>query len=113
MKKYKNSLQKGSVRYIVFKEDAIWYAAGLEFNVVDSGDTPQEAILLLFEAISGYVEAAKKIKSRPNILNQKVDPEYEQLWQNIQDRKLPQTKKVYTSGEFNLNQVLGRSLIPA
>lgn len=113
MRKYKNTLQKGSVWYIVFKEDSAWYAAGLEFNVIETGDSPEEAILLLFEAISGYVKAAKKIKSRPNILNQKVDPEYEQLWQNIQDRKSPQTKKVYTSGEFNLNQVLGRSLIPA
>ena len=48
MRKYKNTLQKGSVRYIVFKENNIWYAAGLEFNIVESGDTPQEAILLLF-----------------------------------------------------------------
>ena len=69
MRKYKNTLQKGLVRYVVFKENDIWYAAGLEFNIVESGDTPQEAILLLFEAIFGYVESAKKIKSKPNILN--------------------------------------------
>lgn len=113
MKKFQNTLQKGSVRYIVFKEDSAWYAAGLEFNIVESGDTPEEAILLLFEALSGYVEAAKKIKARPNILNQKVDPEYEKMWRNIQDKKLAQPQKVYTSGNFNLDQVFGRSLIPA
>lgn len=113
MKKYKNTLQKGSVRYIVFKEDGAWYAIGLEFNIVEEGSTPQEAILLLFEALSGYVESAKKIKARPNILNQKPDAEYEQMWQNIENRKVEQTKKVYASGQLNINQILGRSLMPA
>ena len=33
MRKYKNIFaKKGSVRYIVFIENNIWYAAGLEFN---------------------------------------------------------------------------------
>ena len=113
MAKYKNTLQKGSVRYIVFKEGADWYAAGLEFNIVESGTTPQEAILLLFEALSGYVESAKKIKARPNILNQKPDSEYEQMWKDIQNKKSAQTKRVYASGEFNLGRSLGRSLMPA
>jgi len=97
MKKYKNTLQKGSVRYIVFKEDGVWYAAGLEFNIVEEGSTPQEAMLLLFEALSGYVESAKKI----SILNQKSDSEYEQMWENIENNKLEQTKKVFTSGQLN------------
>jgi len=113
MGKYKNTLQKGSVRYIVFREGENWYATGLEFNIVESGDSPQEATLLLFEALSGYIESAKKIKARPNILNQKIDPEYEQMWQNIQDRKLARTDKIYASGEFNLKQSLGRCLMPA
>jgi len=113
MGKYKNTLQKGSVRYIVFKEGENWYATGLEFNIVESGDTPQEAILLLFEALSGYVESAKKIKARPNILNQSVDPEYEQMWQNIQERKSAQMNKIYASGQFNLKQSLRRNLVPA
>ncbi len=112
-KKYNNTLQKGSVRYIVFREGQFWYAAGLEFNIVEAGDTPQEAFLLLLDAISGYVDSAKKIKARPNILNQKTDSEYEKMWENIQGRKLAQTKNVYTSGEFNFNKALQRSLIPA
>jgi len=113
MSKYKNTLQKGSVRYIIFQENGNWYATGLEFNIVESGTSPQEAMLLLFEALSGYVESAKKIKARPNILNQKVDSEYEQMWQDIQDKKSAQTKKVYTSGEFNLKQIFEKSLVPA
>lgn len=104
MKKYKNTLQKGSVRYIVFKENNVWYAVGLEFNIVESGDTPQEAILLLSEALSGYVESAKKIKSRPNILNQTIDREYETMWQNSQKDK-EQTKNIFSSGIFNVNQI--------
>ena len=112
MRKYKNTLQKGSVRYVVFKENDIWYAAGLEFNIVESGDTPQEAILLLFEALSGYVESAKKIKSRPNILNQTTNDEYETMWQNSQKDK-EQTKNIFSSGILNMNQILQGLPVPA
>lgn len=112
MSKYKNTLQKGSVRYIVFKENNVWYAAGLEFNIVESGDTPQEAILLLFEALSGYIESAKKIKSRPNILNQTADREYEEMWQNSQTDK-KQTKNIFSSGILNMNQILQGLPVPA
>ncbi len=112
MKKYKNTLQKGSVRYLVFKEGNVWYAVGLEFNIVESGDTPQEAILLLFEAFSGYVEAAKKIKSRPSILNQATNSEYEEMWQNSQENK-KQTNNVFSSGILNMKQILQGLSAPA
>ncbi|NOY35410.1 MAG: hypothetical protein GXP44_00560, partial [bacterium] len=46
--KHKNSLQKGNVRYIVFKDGATWYAVALEFNIVESGDDPREVLMLLF-----------------------------------------------------------------
>lgn len=105
MKKYKNTLQKGSVRYIIFKENNIWYAAGLEFNIVEFGDTPQEAILLLFEALSGYIESAKKIKARPNILNQTADFEYEKMWHNSQENK-EQISNIFSSGILNMKQIL-------
>ena len=111
MRKYKNTLQKGSARYIVFQEFGTWYAAGLEFNIVESGDTPEEAMLLLFEALSGYVEAAKKIKARPKILNQKVDSEYEVMWGDIQKQK--SSRNIYASGELNINRILSRSMVPA
>lgn len=84
---HKNTLQRGSVRCIVFKEDAVWYAAGLELNIVESGDTPREAFLLLTEAIQGYVEAARKTKARPSIVNQKTDSEYETMWLRAQESK--------------------------
>jgi hypothetical protein len=79
-----NTVKKGSVRYIVFKEVDTWYAVGLEFNIVESGDDPQIAMFGLFEAIAGYVEAFKKIKgARPAVLNQKPDKEYEDMWNKL------------------------------
>lgn len=112
MGKYKNTLQKGSVRYIVFREDDTWYAAGLEFNIVESGSTPQEALLLLIEVTAGYVESAKKIKARPNILNQKTDPEYERMWANRQTGKFS-AKNIFSFGELNIGKALNRNLVPA
>ena len=108
--KYKNTLQKGSVRFIVFKEKNTWYGAGLEFNIVESGSTPQEAMLLLFEALRGYIESAKKIKARPNILNQKIDPEYEQVWRALSKPKGKQKelKSVFSSGYMNIPALMGR-----
>lgn len=107
----KNTLQKGSVRYVVFREDDIWYAAALEFNIVESGTTPQEAMFLLFEAMHGYVETAKKIHIRPHVLNQSVDKEYEQIWLSYNpDKKRSQKlqpvrrfwQEVFTTGQLAL-----------
>ena len=107
--KYRNTLQKGSVRYIVFRETDTWYAVGLEFNIVESGSTPQEALLLLFEALQGYVESARKIKARPQILNQKADPEYEELWNAQREQKKIPTREVFSTGEFSIPR---RPLLP-
>lgn len=101
--KYKNTLRKGRVRYIVFKEGHKWFAVALEFNIVEAGDDPREVLLSLFEAIRGYVKSAVKLKARPHILNQKTDTEYEKLWSNLQEKKgvplLRYLPPVYTFGE--------------
>ena len=86
-KKFKNTLQNGSVRFIIFKEEGAWYGVALEFNIVEQGDDPQEVLFLLFEAMAGYVESAKKAKARPHILNQTPDPEYEKLWNTLEGKK--------------------------
>ena len=109
----KNTLQRGSVRCIVFRDGDEWYAAGLEFNIVESGSTPREAMLLLFEAMQGYLESAKKIKARPNILNQKAGAEYEDLWKNLEQKKIEQRKNIFFFGRLNLAQLNDRSLVPA
>lgn len=83
-----NTPQKGSVRYIVFKDDGIWYAVGLEFNIVESGDNPRAVLNNLFDAIEGYVASISKIKgSRMAPLNQKPDTEYEKLWSLANSKK--------------------------
>jgi predicted RNase H-like HicB family nuclease len=100
MGKYINTAQRGSVRYIVFKDGEDWFAVGLEFNIVESGTSPQEAMMLLNDALIGYVEAAKKNKVRPSVLNQKADKEYEELWE-----KRANNKNIWATGEFNLMRI--------
>ena len=103
--KYKNTLQKGSVRILVFKEGADWYATALEFNIVESGSTPQEAWLLLLEAVRGYVESAKKIKARPSILNQSVDAEYEEKWREaLESLNGKKQESVFFAGRMNIGR---------
>ena len=43
--KYKNTLKRGSVRYIIFKEKDIWYGVALEFNIIEQGDNPLEVMV--------------------------------------------------------------------
>ena len=102
-----NTAQKGSVRYIVFKEKDTWYAVGLEFNIVESGDDPQIAMFELFEAITGYVEAFKKIKgARPNVLNQEPDKEYEDMWNKLtSNAPIKSPYSVYTFGKRQLAKI--------
>lgn len=108
--RYKNTLQRGSIRFIVFREGDSWYGAGLEFNIVESGSTPQEALLLLFEAVRGYLESAKKIKARPHILNQKPDSEYEAMWKKLKEKNQIPAKEIFTFGNLNISS---RTLVAA
>ena len=48
---------------------------------------------LLMEALRGYVKSAQLIKARPNILNQKSDTEYENLWALAQKDQLMSKKE--------------------
>jgi len=99
-----NTLQKGSVRYIVFKDGDTWYAVGMEFNIVESADDPRIALLNLFDAMHGYVESCKKVKgSRLSPLNQMPDAEYEKLWSILNAPKA--TKSPYQISTFGVATV--------
>ena len=100
--KHRNTIQRGFVRFIIFREKDAWYGACLEFNIVESGDTPQEAMLLLNEAVEGYLESARKIKARPHILNQQPDPEYATMWNKLQEHKKIPSREIYAFGNLNL-----------
>ncbi len=88
-----NTLESGSVRSIIFKENDEWFGVALEFNLVETGSSPQEVRLLLDEAIQGYVESAQKSNLSNSVLNQDIDPEYETLWnQNIPEVSMNEPK---------------------
>ena len=91
--RYKNTLSKGSVRCIIFREGDTWYGVALEFNLVEEGQDPLEVMASLYQAIRGYVKTARKLKLRPLALNQKPDKEYEQLWNTLQSRAASKTNK--------------------
>ena len=107
MTKLKNTLQKSTVRYLVYrdKEDKAWYAVGLELNIVRAGDSALEALLSLFEAIEGYIESAREIKA-VNVLNQKPIEKYEIMWDEFVTSKtkesLDRAREIYTRGELSL-----------
>ncbi len=99
--KYKNTLNKGSVRYIIFKEAGAWYGVALEFNIVEEGDNPVEVMASLFQAIEGYIETARKLKMRPMPLNQKPDKEYQELWERLErnkEEKATKLDQIYSFG---------------
>lgn len=81
---FKNTLRSGQVRNVIFEEKGSFYGAALELNIVEQGDSPQEVMLLLDNAVKGYVESAQKNKLSISVLNQDIDPEYEELWSNSQ-----------------------------
>ncbi|MDP3769349.1 MAG: hypothetical protein Q8R40_00200 [bacterium] len=107
MKKFKNTIQKGEVRLIVFRERNTWYGVALEFNIVEEGEQPQEVLLRLMQAVEGYLESAKKIKARPHVLNQKPDLEYEELWKKLEQSEGRKPVIPYQIYHY------GRQLIPA
>lgn len=92
---FMNTRHSGSVRSVIFQENGEWFGAALEFNIIESGSSPQEVSMLLDEAVVGYVEAAQKSKLGMSVLNQEIDPMYEALWNAGSSEKESDRKKVY------------------
>ncbi|MCI0597879.1 hypothetical protein L0Y34_02305 [Candidatus Parcubacteria bacterium] len=90
-----NTPRNGSVRSVIFQENGEWFGVALEFNIVETGDSPQEVSILLDEAIVGYIEAANKSKLSISVLNQTADPVYEMLWSAGNSDKEEERNKVY------------------
>src|SRR3989338_2016922 len=103
----KNTMQKGSVRNIIFKEDNVWYAVALEFSIVIEGDSPEVASFNLQEAIVGYLESLRNSMvgglRTDAIFNQMPDPEYETLWQALEENKpIPSPYQIHSFGRLLL-----------
>jgi hypothetical protein len=103
---FKNTIQGGSVRFIVFKEASVWYATALEFNITESGDDPREVLMLLLEAVTGYIKSVKKAKIRPFPLNQKTEEEYERLWKKLEDKTYTPIKSPYSVYTFGRKPIV-------
>ena len=102
-----NTTQKGSIRCIIFREGDTWYGVALEFNIVESGNDPREVMLLLDEAMRGYIKGVSKAKLSYSVLNQKTDPEYEQLWSRIESKKpIRSPLKVYSSASVMVTSLV-------
>ena len=84
-----NTPKAGKFRHIVFKDGTSWYAVALEFNIVESSNDPKLAFFNLLQAVGGYIDSLKKIRGLRDFsaLNQKTDPEYEKMWQNLHAKK--------------------------
>lgn len=95
---FKNTSYSGNVRTLIYEENGTWYAVALEFNIVETGDSPQEVMLLLNEALSGYVEAAHKAKSSIGVLNQAVNPLFDKLWSIDHETTGKRKQRVYNAG---------------
>ena len=99
MASFKNTLRRGAIRSVIFKEGDSYFGAALELNIVEQADTPQEAMFLLNDAVKGYVEAARKGKLSVGVLNQKIDPEYESLWSAVAAGKKTKRNVYSTSAQ--------------
>jgi len=99
---FKNTLRKGQVRNVIFKDGNAFYGAALEFNIVEVADSPQEAMLLLDEAMKGYVEVARKHKLPISVLNQQADPDYLALWNAGQKGAATTGRQVYSTSSQSI-----------
>ena len=90
-----NTHKSGSLRSIIFREKGEWFAVALEFNIVEHGDSPEEVMILLDEAVKGYIASAKKAKLSVSVLNQKAAPEYETMWKTSASSQSGKKSQVY------------------
>jgi predicted RNase H-like HicB family nuclease len=103
---FNNTLQKGSVRTMIFKESDTWVGVVLDFNIVETGDDPQEVFLMLDEALRGYVISARKAKLRPHVLNQTPEKEYLDLWYKAESgKKIPSMIQMHSFGTRTLSSI--------
>lgn len=102
----KNTPSKGKFRHIVFKDDDVWYAVALEFNIVESSDDPRLAYFNLLQAVDGYIAAMQKIKGARNFssLNQTPEPEYQKLWEKLVSGKA--VKSPYQISSYGVSSVV-------
>ena len=94
-----NTLQKAEFRFVIFRDGDKWYGSALEVNITESGNSPEEVLFLLNEAMTGYFLTARDIGDA-SVLNQTPDPEYEQKWN--EGNTVPIPASIFEVGKRNL-----------
>lgn len=103
-----NTIKKGKVRCIVFREEATWFGVALEFNIVVEGDSAEVVQFELNEAVKGYIASLRKIKgtrteSLQHTLNQIADQEFETMWDKLSSNEpIPSPIEVKYYGVANV-----------
>lgn len=94
----KNTFSQGSIRVLIYKEkdQDVWYATALEFNLTIDGNDKSTVFLEIQQAIHEYVASAKEIGDVA-LLNQEPDPELLALWDmGISAQTVPVTSPYVT-----------------
>lgn len=84
----KNTLKSSNIRFVLFQDKKVWYGVGLEFNIVVSANTREQAFFELGEALVGYVQSLRKLKGHrkdglEKLLNQAPQKEYLEIWKKL------------------------------
>ncbi|MBI4426713.1 MAG: hypothetical protein HY567_03985 [Candidatus Kerfeldbacteria bacterium] len=112
MAKPKNTVERGRIRWIVFREGDTWYGVALEFNLVVEADHPQTALFELHSAIEGYLEAVKSARMRPIVLNQQPDFEYALLWKLLNAKRVHSRSGTQARARISPQQVFSFGTVP-
>lgn len=103
---FKNTIQKGNFRSIVFKEGGVWYAVALEFNLIIDANDPETAFFSLLQLAKDYIDVVKENNLRPFALNQVPQKEYLDLWYKLnKNEKIPSPyQEVYQYGVNSISK---------
>ena len=77
----KNTFEQGKIKVLVYKEreNDIWYATALEFNLTIDGTDKSAVFVELDQSVRDYLVSAKDIGD-VSLLNQEPDPELLSMW---------------------------------
>jgi hypothetical protein len=90
-----------AIRYLVFKDDGVWYASALELGTVVDEETPEKALLSLIDAIKGVMEVQNDPEyAEKTFYTPPIDPEHEIMWREGQATIAPVESpfQIYTTG---------------
>ncbi len=92
--KRKNTPDRGQVRFIVFEDNGTWYGVALELNLVVDAENQSDVLEKLTSAVMSYIRTTRVAKIRHSVLNQKVNTEYAEMWNDLEAGRVPHLKRI-------------------